>query len=548
MTMNTFRCLSRVPARSTAAWLVAGLILAVIGQLKADYETALRQSEILVSAMANAIGQHLSGSIRSIDSLLDEAVDAVEAGRWTEADFRNRMTGRLRSFPEIRYLGMIDAKGRVQPATLPELESNDLPADVSDRDYFFRQRDDAGQASLVIGSPVLGRITGQRSIHLSRAIKDRRGHFAGVIIAAINPDYYAKFLDSVLLEEPGGSAVIRNDGLILARAPDHVENFGGDVSGGELFRTFMPRSTSGVVHLVGKIDRNTKIVGYQVMADYPLIVTSGITRSKSLHDWYRTAAIETLLVLTFSAVFYSWAHQTERARDEAQRASNAKSRFLAAASHDLRQPFQAMRLFHYVLAELCASEREQTVLTSLDAAMQSGEELLNSLLDVSTLEAGQIQPHFTIFPINEVFQSKTSEFATAAAQKGLRLRVVPCNALVNSDLVLLKRIIGNLLSNAVRYTHSGSILLGCRRQGRFLRIEVWDTGIGIPRDKYGEIFDDFYQVGNSERDRAKGLGLGLSVVDRLARLLAHDLKLHSRIGRGSVFTLAVPLADAATKR
>ncbi|HLN22691.1 MAG TPA: ATP-binding protein [Patescibacteria group bacterium] len=543
MAINSIRSLSRVPARSTAAWLVAGLILAVIGQLKVDYDTALGHSEILVSAMANAIGQHLSGSIRSIDSLLDEAVDAVEAGRWDNAEFRNRMTGRLRSFPEIRYLGMVDAKGQLQRQTLPDLQTNDLPTDVSDRDYFVHQRDDAGQAPLYIGAPVLGRITGQRSIHLSRAIKDRHGRFAGVIIAAVNPDHYAKFLDTVLLEEAGGSAVIRNDGLILARAPDHVEKFGSDISSSDLFRTFMPRTTTGVGHLVSKADGNAKIIGYQVMADYPLIVTSGISRSKALHEWYRAVVTETLLVLVFSAAFYSWAHQTERARDEAQRASNAKSRFLAAASHDLRQPFQAMRLFHYVLTELCTSEREQTVLTSLDAAMQSGEELLNSLLDVSTLEAGQIQPHFAIFPINEVLQSKASEFATSAAQKGLRLRVVPCTALVNSDLVLLKRIVGNLLSNAVRYTHSGSIVLGCRRQGRFIRVEVWDTGIGIPRDKQGEIFDDFYQVGNSERDRMKGLGLGLSVVDRLARLLAHELKLRSSIGRGSVFTLAVPLAD-----
>ncbi|HYE49381.1 MAG TPA: ATP-binding protein, partial [Azospirillaceae bacterium] len=232
--------------------------------------------------------------------------------------------------------------------------------------------------------------------------------------------------------------------------------------------------------------------------------------------------------------------EAEAARRQAERANAAKTKFLAAASHDLRQPFQSMRLFHHLLTGDPPPERRADALARLGEAMEAGEELLNALLDVSTLEAGQVTPKPQPVALEEVVAAEASQFAALAAEKGLRLRVAACRGAVMTDPILLKRMLRNLVANAVRYTERGGILVGCRRRGDRWRIEVWDTGIGIPEGQVRAIFEDFHQLGNPERDRSRGLGLGLSVVDRMARLLDHPVEVRSRPGRGSCFSISVP--------
>ncbi|HYG86341.1 MAG TPA: ATP-binding protein [Azospirillum sp.] len=236
-----------------------------------------------------------------------------------------------------------------------------------------------------------------------------------------------------------------------------------------------------------------------------------------------------------------------RRRREAETANASKSRFLAAASHDLRQPFQAMRLYHYLLESGLADDRARKAYSQLGTALQSGERLLNALLDVSTLEAGTVQPQVGDFPVRDVLDAKLAELRVMAGAKGLEVRQRPCDAWVRSDPLLLGRIVGNLLANAVRYTEAGGILVACRTRGTQLRIEVWDTGIGIPVDKLEAIFEDFYQVENAARDHRHGLGLGLSVVQRTAQLLGHPLTVRSRAGHGSLFAVTVPLAAAGAQ-
>lgn len=235
-----------------------------------------------------------------------------------------------------------------------------------------------------------------------------------------------------------------------------------------------------------------------------------------------------------------------QARTEAERADQAKSRFLASASHDLRQPFQAMRLFHHMLAERLIDQTGRGIAAKLDEAMAAGEDLLRALLDVSTLEAGTLQPRVEDFPVASVLNQIAVEMEPQAAAKGVRFRVVACAATVRSDTTLLLRVIRNLASNALRYTANGGILIGCRRDGEHLRIVVCDTGIGIDADQLDSIFDDFYQVGNVERDREKGLGLGLSVVQRVGQLLDHPVAVRSVPGRGSTFSITVPCAKASS--
>ncbi|WP_051340979.1 ATP-binding response regulator [Azospirillum halopraeferens] len=237
------------------------------------------------------------------------------------------------------------------------------------------------------------------------------------------------------------------------------------------------------------------------------------------------------------------AREADRRR-EAEQANAAKSRFLAAASHDLRQPFQATRLYHHLLADHLADAKGRDLHERLGTALTSGETLLNALLDVSTLEAGTVRPVRSPFPVQDLLDAKLAEVQEAAAAKGVRVTCRPCPAIVDSDPMLLGRILGNLLGNAVRYTTAGRILVAGRRRGGALRIEVWDTGVGIPADKLECVFEDFVQIANPQRDHRHGLGLGLAVVRRTAALLGHPVTVCSRPGRGSCFAVTVPFAAA----
>jgi signal transduction histidine kinase len=228
-------------------------------------------------------------------------------------------------------------------------------------------------------------------------------------------------------------------------------------------------------------------------------------------------------------------------------ANLAKSRFIAVASHDLRQPLHALGLFVAQLREcLDAAERSRLV-ERIDVAVAAISELFIALLDISKLDAGALTPKISQFPIANLLKTNESMFAETAREKGLSLRIVSSTAWIRSDDMLLERILQNLVSNAARYTTHGGIVVGCRRRGRQLRIEVWDSGPGIPEDQRQNIFGEFYRLAYPERDRQAGLGLGLAIVERLCRLLDHPIELTSTIGKGSRFAVVVPLATALTK-
>lgn len=229
------------------------------------------------------------------------------------------------------------------------------------------------------------------------------------------------------------------------------------------------------------------------------------------------------------------------AKDQAERARLAQSQFLAAVSHDLRQPVQPLTLFTSALATKITGAPASALLGDMRGSVEALDMLLDALLDVSSLDAGVIVPHETTFSLATLIERLVGEFEPQASQKEIGLRAVQSSAIVRSDPTLLYRILQNFLSNAVRYTSQGRILIGCRRKGRKLRIEVADTGIGIPAHLQQEIFKEFFQIGNPERDRTQGLGLGLAIVQRLSRLLRCPVTVRSREGRGSAFGVEVTL-------
>jgi len=227
-----------------------------------------------------------------------------------------------------------------------------------------------------------------------------------------------------------------------------------------------------------------------------------------------------------------------------QLANLAKSRFLAVASHDLRQPLHALGLFVAQLHSNADSAERFKIIARIDAAVSAMNELFNALLDISKLDADVFKPNLTRFPIEHLFTRLETTFADAAREKGLSLRVVPCGAWVYSDFILLERILLNLTSNAIRYTVRGGVVVGARRRGGMLHLEVWDSGSGIPEDQRANIFVEFYQLGSEQGGNHKGLGLGLAIVERLCTLLGHRIEMSSVVGRGSRFAVLVPLTTA----
>lgn len=231
------------------------------------------------------------------------------------------------------------------------------------------------------------------------------------------------------------------------------------------------------------------------------------------------------------------------AKAMAEQASAGKTRFLAAASHDLRQPVQAAVLFHHLLSNQDLTPNAARLLTNLGNTLTALHLMLEEILHVSRLDAGVVGVQPKPFRLGTLIGRLVEEFGPLAEAAGLTLRSVGTSVTVRSDPKLLGRILQNLLANAVKYTDKGRILIGCRRVGGTVRIQVWDTGRGIPEGQIKAIFEEFHQVGNLGRDRRQGLGLGLSIVDRLALLLHHPISVRSTLGRGSVFEIVVPMTD-----
>ena len=231
-------------------------------------------------------------------------------------------------------------------------------------------------------------------------------------------------------------------------------------------------------------------------------------------------------------------------KDMAERANQAKSRFFAAASHDLRQPLHALSLFVAALKARNQQPEAQTLIDNIEASTAAMELLFNALLDISRLDAGTLEAHPQHFPLHKMLLDLDQQFGALAAEKQLRLRFRPCDVTLYSDPQLIERILVNLIANAIRYTDDGGVLVACRRRGRMVRLSVIDTGRGIPPDQQESVFHEFVQLHNPARDRSKGLGLGLAIVSRLGRLLGHRVDLRSRPGHGSMFSIDVPCGDA----
>jgi signal transduction histidine kinase/ActR/RegA family two-component response regulator len=293
----------------------------------------------------------------------------------------------------------------------------------------------------------------------------------------------------------------------------------------------------------------------------PIIVVSAVEPAPPEGNYYLRLVLEFLILAVTLAVGRSGnryvtesivmryenvelLQELTRQKEELDKANAAKTHFLAAASHDLRQPMQALVLLVESLRERVTEPETRRIVKNIRSSVTEMAALLNGILDISRFDAGTVKPERAHFPVRNVLDRVRSTFAELAARHELALRVAPSSAVVESDPILLYRIVANIATNALRYTDRGTVLVGCRRREDGVEIQVWDTGPGIAAADIPEIFREFYQLGNPQRDREQGLGLGLAIVERTAKLLGHPLAVRSRVGRGSLFSVLVPYGDA----
>ncbi len=356
-------------------------------------------------------------------------------------------------------------------------------------------------------------------------------------VAAVEDRGQALPLGHVVLEISRAAVVSRSQDMLAIGV---AVTLGGLIFGGVL----AVRIGRGVIQpilrvsdMIARIGRGELSVRGDVRADDPLRDLQQGLNQMAEHLQQGREELERRVTLATS--------ELRAKKEEAETATRAKSRFLAAASHDLRQPIHALGMFVARLAQLPHDRETRHLISNLEASVRAMQDLLDALLDISRLDADAVRVQLQPVPLAPLFEQLRGALQPVAADKGLRLRVRSSGLWVQSDPTLLHRILLNLLSNALRYTGNGGVLIGCRRSrgGGHLWIEVWDTGVGIAPEHQQDIFREFYQIGNPERDRSKGLGLGLNIVDRTVRLLGHDLQLCSVPGHGTRFRIELPLAQ-----
>jgi two-component system CheB/CheR fusion protein len=325
-------------------------------------------------------------------------------------------------------------------------------------------------------------------------------------------------------------------------------------------RYFTPATRSIFNVLAGDIGRplgdlNSRVPDSTLLSDAAAVLKGSTGKEREVRTtsgtWYlrrimpyRTQEGGTEGVVITFADITTQHHATDaldRAKHTAERANAAKSRFLATASHDLRQPLQSLVLLQGLLEKSVEGEKAHRLVRSFRDTLGSMSAMLNALLDINQIEAGTVYPRIVTCSVNDVLERLHEEFSYSALEKGLLLRFVPCPLPIRTDPRLLEQIVRNLLANAVKYTKKGRILLGCRRHGDSLSIEVWDSGVGIASHELQSIFDEYHQAFNETAEDELGLGLGLSIVRRLSLLLGHKVQVRSVPGKGSVFSIHVAL-------
>ena len=420
-----------------------------------------------------------------------------------------------------------------------------------DRGYF---------ADIVAGHPYgveiqIGRTSHLPAFIMAVPIKGPDGKVAGMLIEAATLDHVTDAVSSARLERTGHAFLMTNTGVLIADRGvpmlRKLRDFRSHpafaaAQHGDGFYHYPYRGSAKIAEV-----RHTDF-GWTVVAQQQETESMAAVAQANRNAWLllglTTAAVTVLSALVargFARRIARGTRALEAAKAEAEQANRSKTSFVAAAVHDLMQPLNAARMFADAARARLTSTGDREVLDGIDSALEAEDEILSTLLDISRLESGTLEVHERDFELETLLETLGREFGILARARGIKLRVARCSAVVHSDEALLRRILQNYLSNALRYCCRGRVLMGCRRAGRALRIEVWDTGPGIAREHHRRIFLEFQRLDTGGQSGERGAGLGLAIVERIATRLGHRIGLRSWTGRGSVFSVEVPVVAAA---
>lgn len=526
--------------------LIVGATLSWVayGQYRQVQEAEYR----LLEAHARNAEVQVVGAVNMLNHLLQRvASQRQQTGSPTGKAFTALLNRNRTEFPELDTLWITDTNGRIQAATDASLVGRDVAGET----YFVAHRV-PGQSSRLFMSRPEQALLGVTAVVFSMPLLGAEGEFLGIAGVTIGFRFFPSLLQAINPDDSASMTVIYNrDGDIVFRRQDPEQYFGFNiVSTSTVYQAHLDAGASATRHIgPSAVNGKTRLFLVRDAGDTGLSLVLSRQLDEVLAPWQRSITIHTLIfAFTLAVVGYLAIVGARRKRDLlaakqwSEDANRAKSRFLAAVSHDLRQPIFAQSLFLSTLARTELTSYQREILDNADAAAKSSVTMLNTLLDFSRIEAGVVTPRPQAFRLQPLLNKIEREFWVQAEAKGIRYRSRETSLLVRSDPVLVESILRNLVSNAIRYTERGGLLVACRKREGYAVLEVWDTGIGIAPENQTLIFREFLQLANAEQDRQKGLGLGLAIVDGLARTLGHELSLASRLRRGSVFRLRLPLA------
>lgn len=541
----------------------------------------LEEGEHRLQHFSLMMAEHSARTFEAIDVLLREISTDLSRNRrdwekWEPSKGWEYVAQRQsRSMPQLRDLIIFDRNGdqRFISTRFPSPKVN-----IQDRPYFASL---AKGTELTTFGPYISRNSGQFTYTVARRLVGDNGQFTGLAIGTIEPSFLQDFSWPNRLSDDFEAVLANSQGEIIASCRPSDLSRQSPILGAKLVDVLFQGQLRGLVPDKGLASGNGFLILTTVVPGFPdLRIVSAIPQRILLANW-RTRLIElTTLGLLVGIVMLIGAllirrqvremsaitaelqasrdHLEERVqtateelagrKDAAERANTAKSRFLAAASHDLRQPLHALALFAADLQRQVRSGNHQDLprlAEQIGVSTTTLGQLLDSLLDISRLDVAGIKPDIRPFALAPLFERLSASFRRPALDKNLRLRIRPNPYWTETDPMMLERMIGNLISNAIRYTQPGGrILVAARKRHGQLEIEVRDSGIGIAPQHQAAIFGEFYQVGNAAREHNKGLGLGLSIIERLSRALDIPVDLRSRIGEGSTFRLRLPIRQA----
>jgi signal transduction histidine kinase len=559
--------------------LVAAAALMLVGMLALDLlgsrQKVMEDGVVQIEQHDRILAEHVARSFDSIEVLLDEMRIAIQEGgwqHWTPAQGHQHIKSRLsRSLPQIRHLLIFDAEGFQRHTSFSEAPPM---INVRDRVYFRQLLDGAERARY---GPYTGRNSNRPTYALTRRLTNASGKFSGALVVAIEPEYFEAFCRSTRPLDEFEAAIVNAEGVIISLcrslAAEPVKTAG---IAGEDFRKVLARGEFAAISLTmnrSSVENSDFIMATEPVPGYPdLRVVSVTPKSALMRGWHKhmqqVLLLAALALSTLAAAFVLTRRQfrqletltselksnqelleeriaktTEelnQKRNEAERMAEAKSRFFAAASHDLRQPLHALQLFLGDLARLSESPEQRVLVQRIESATHAMTGQLRSMLDISRLDMANIVPQRATLQLIDLFDQLVATYSPAAEAARVRLLFRPRSATLETDAALLIRLLGNLVDNAIKFSPGGTVLVCARWRANAVRIEIRDNGKGIPPAHQKAIYDEFFQVGNDARNPGAGLGLGLSIAHRIARLLGANISLRSAAARGTTFALTLP--------